>query len=273
MKAFTVDPIIFSIPLSKIGLFDLQIRWYGMMYVIGFVITAYLLKRLQKENFFTLKVEKIDSMISTMLIGMFLGARLVYVFVYNWSYYSQNLGDLLAVWKGGLSFHGAILGLGLSGIYFAKKNGISFLETWDCATTAGSQGILWGRLGNFINGELYGRVTDSPFGMIFPGGGPYPRHPSQLYESFFEGLVMFCIIWYSRKKVSIYGLQTSIFIIGYGIFRFFIENFREPDSQLGYYFGGSTTMGQILCVLMVLVGISFYFLSVKKNVKIMRHSH
>ncbi len=155
-----IDPVIFDLG-------PLQIRWYGLMYVIGFLISGYLLKILIKKNFFKITEDKIDSLITTMIICMFIGARVFYVFIYNWDYYANNLMDLLAVWKGGLSFHGALVGLIAGGIIFARKNKLTFFEVMDSVALVGTQGLFWGRMGNFINGELYGRMTDAKIGMIF----------------------------------------------------------------------------------------------------------
>ncbi len=257
MQAWYFDPIIFSIG-------PLQVRWYGLMYVIGFIISGVLLRVLVKEKIFKILPEQVDTLITYMLFNMFLGSRLAYVFIYNWDYYSQHLGDIFSVWKGGLSFHGAMAGLAFGALLFSRRYKRPFLEVGDCCILAGTQGVFFGRLGNFINGELYGRVTTSPFGIIFPGGGPYPRHPSQLYEAVFEGLILFLVLWFARKKFSQYGIITALFFIIYGIFRYFIEFFREADPQLGYYFGGTTTMGQILCLLMIFVGMGIFLYS-KKN--------
>jgi phosphatidylglycerol:prolipoprotein diacylglycerol transferase len=244
-----------------------QIRWYGLMYVIGFVIAGYLLKVLVRNNFFKIPEEKIDTLITTMIICMFLGARTFYVFIYNWDYYSQNLVDLLAVWKGGLSFHGAIVGLLVGGYIFARQNKITLFEVMDSVALAGTSGLFFGRIGNFINGELYGRITNSSFGIIFPQGGPFPRHASQLYEAFLEGILLCAILWMVKKKVKIYGIISGLFVSLYGVFRFVVEFFREPDSQLGYYFG-FITMGQILCFLMIFAGVGIIVYSKKKNITI-----
>ena len=180
---------------AMIRLGSFQIRWYSVMYIVGFIITGFLLRKLAKEKFFRISIDKVDTFLFYNLIGMLLGARLVYVFVYNWSsYYANNPGAIFAVWQGGLSFHGAIIGFVAAGFLFAKRYKLHPLECYDAAVTAGTQGVFFGRIGNFINGELYGRPTDSFVGMIFPGGGPYPRHPSQLYEALFEGIVLFCIL-------------------------------------------------------------------------------
>jgi phosphatidylglycerol:prolipoprotein diacylglycerol transferase len=255
------DPNIFTLG-------PLQVRWYGMMYVVGFVLANFLLKKLVDRGFFQVPKEKVDSLISIMFVCMFLGARIFYVFIYNWSYYKSHLTELLAVWQGGLSFHGALAGLLLGGYIFAKKNNISWAQVMDNVALAGAPGLFFGRMGNFINGELYGRLTDSPFGLIFPAGGPYPRHPSQLYEGILEGIVLSLILWFLLKRVKHYGYLASTFLIGYGVFRYIVEFFREPDAQLGYYLGGTTTMGQILCMVMVLIGITA--LLVVKNKKLER---
>ena len=256
-----IDPVIFTLG-------PLQVRWYGLMYVIAFLVGTEIAKYLARRGFFKVPVEKVDTMVGYLIVSMFLGARLTYVFVYNWGYYSNNIMELFSVWKGGLSFHGALAGMALGAYIFSKRNGVSVLQTFDTFTLCGPQGLLWGRIGNFINGELYGRVTDSPLGVVFPTGGPYARHPSQLYEAFFEGLVMMIVVWAVKQKTKTQGVISATFIMGYAFFRYFIEFFREADSQLGYYFGGTTTMGQILCFLMFLVGLGMFFYVKKLNISI-----
>ncbi len=242
-----IDPIIFSLG-------PLQIRWYGLMYVVGFLIATYLFKVLIRRNFFKVTEEKVDTLVTTMIICMFIGARLTYVFVYNWDYYSANLTELFSVWQGGLSFHGALIGLITGGVIFARQNKISWLQVMDSVALAGSMGLFFGRIGNFINGELYGRITDHWIGIVFPTGGPLPRHPSQLYEAVLEGLVLSAILWFVLKRIKNYGIISSLFLLGYGTFRFIVEFFREPDQQLGFYFG-TITMGQILCFIMIFSGL------------------
>jgi phosphatidylglycerol:prolipoprotein diacylglycerol transferase len=235
------------------------------MYVIGFLIAGYLLKVLIRKKFYHITEDKVDSMITTMILCMFVGARLAYVFIYNWDYYSEHLTELLSVWQGGLSFHGALAGLIVGGWIFGKRNNVSLGEVMDNVALSGTQGLFFGRIGNFINGELYGRTTDARIGIVFPGeAGPFPRHPSQLYEGVLEGIVLFLVLWFLRTKVKRYGEISAFFIGGYGLFRFIIEFYREPDAQLGYYFG-LFTMGQILCFIMILVGIGAYFAAMKKN--------
>jgi phosphatidylglycerol:prolipoprotein diacylglycerol transferase len=250
-----IDPVIFSFG-------PLQVRWYGAMYVIGFLLGGGILKHLANKKFWPLSKEEIDRYITWLIIGMFIGARSFYVLIYNWDYYSTNLFESFAVWKGGLSFHGAVFGMCLVSYFFARKNRLHFFQIGDCMAVAGTPGLLFGRIGNFINGELYGRVTDSWLGITFPGGGPFPRHASQLYEGFLEGIILFVILFYIHKKQNFYGLVTSVFLLGYGIFRFIVEFFREPDSQLGYYFG-YFTMGQFLCLIMMFLSV-FVFRKAKK---------
>ncbi|GAB4018571.1 MAG: prolipoprotein diacylglyceryl transferase [Bdellovibrio sp.] len=253
-----IDPVIFSFG-------PLEVRWYGLMYVIGFLIAGSLAKKLIEKGFFKVPVEKVDSLIITMLVCMFIGARTMYVFIYNWDYYRQNLNELFAIWRGGLSFHGALIGLLVGGFIFAKKNKISWAQTMDVTALVGSPGLFFGRIGNFMNGELYGRVTDMPWGLIFPAGGPLPRHPSQLYEGIMEGIFLSLILWWLFKRVKSYGFLAVTFVMGYGFFRFIVEFFREPDAQLGYYFG-VLTMGQILCLLMIFGGTVSLFIVKKLNI-------
>jgi len=253
---------------TLISLGPIQVRWYGLMYVVGFILTGFLMKLAIRRGFFKIAEEKIESLITHGLIGMFLGARLFYVFIYNWDYYSHNLTELFAVWKGGLSFHGALAGMMLGAYIFARKNKLTFMHVSDAVALCGTPALFFGRMGNFLNCELYGRITDSPLGIIFPSGGPYPRHASQVYEGILEGLVLALMIYIVSKRVKIHGYCGATFLIGYSIFRFIVEYFREPDVQLGYYFGGTTTMGQILCLVMLLIGIGYliYIRKVKEPI-------
>jgi phosphatidylglycerol:prolipoprotein diacylglycerol transferase len=243
----------------------LQIRWYGLMYVMGFFVGSKILAYLAKTKFWPLSKESIEKYVTWLILGMFLGARLFYVFIYNWDYYSENVSEWFAVWKGGLSFHGAVVGMCLATYFFAKKHKLKFFHLADSLAVAGTPGLLFGRIGNFINGELYGRVTSSPLGVVFPEGGPLPRHASQLYEGFSEGLILFIILFWLHRKQPHYGYVSAAFLLGYGIFRFMAEFFREPDSQLGFYFG-SITMGQILCFSMILLSVVFYFWAKKEKI-------
>lgn len=255
------DPVILSLG-------PVQLRWYGLMYVIAFIVGGQIVKYLAKEKFLKVPVEKAESLVTYMFFGMFLGARTFYVFIYNWDYYKNNFGEAAMIWKGGLSFHGACFGMALACIVFAKNFKIPVLSVMDTVAVASIQGVFFGRFGNFINGELYGRQTDVAWGMIFRHGGPFTRHPSQIYQALAEGLTVFLIVWFVRKKAQFYGLVSSVFLMSYGVARYFMEFFREPDAQLGYYFGGTTTMGQILCLVMIVSGIAMYFYSKKQNLRV-----
>lgn len=251
MEQSWIDPVVFSV-----GPF--QVRWYGAMYVLGFILGGVILKYLARRKVWPLPADAIDKYVTWLILGMFLGARLTYVFVYNWEYYAVNLADIFSVWKGGLSFHGAVVGMCFSTWLFARSHNVNFYQISDCLAVSGTQGLFWGRMGNFINGELYGRVTDSWIGIVFPGGGPFPRHPSQLYEGILEGIVLGVAVWIAHRRQRYYGLAGAVFVGGYGLMRFIVEFFREPDPQLGYYFG-FLTMGQILCLLMLPAAVGVYY--------------
>ncbi len=259
MNPLGIPPALFEFSIGGFG--PIALRWYSLMYMIGYLLGAYLLKKLSLKGYLKIAPYQIERYVFYLLIGMLLGARLAYVFIYNWDYYQNHLGEIHQVWSGGLSFHGAIVGMTLATLLFAKKYKLHFFHLSDCAVLCGSPGLFLGRIGNFINGELYGRVTESPLGMVFPLGGPLPRHPSQLYEGLGEGLFLAALLWILLPRVKRYGILTGVFLMGYGVVRFIVEFFRQPDAQLGYYFGG-LTMGQILCLIMI-VGSVFVFIYAK----------
>ncbi len=237
--------------IVKIGPFE--VRWYGLMYLLGF-IASYILVRYQiKKKKLPVPTKIIDEIYFYLILGLIIGARLGYVIFYNLGEYIKNPLEIFAVWHGGMSFHGGLIGALLAGIYVTKRYKLDFWLYSDLIIATAPIGLGLGRIGNFINGELYGRVTTLPWGMVFPAGGPLPRHPSQLYEAFFEGLVLFLILWYMKDRVTKKGRLTAAFLLFYGIFRFFIEFFREPDPQLGFILG-PFTMGQVLCIGMIIGG-------------------
>ena len=244
-----IDPVIFELG-------PLQVRWYGLMYVLGFVcayaILVYLSTR--RKGFFRMDRGEIEDLLLYCIIGLLAGARLGYCFFYNPGYYLAHPLQVFAVWEGGMSFHGGLIGLVLVGAAYSRMKKKPFLMLADMAAVAATPGIFFGRIGNFINGELYGRITDVPWAMVFPGGGPYPRHPSQLYEAFLEGLLLFAVLFVLSMKVRMQGALISVFLIGYGLARFFVEFFREPDPHIGFVVG-SLTMGQVLSLFMVAAGI------------------
>lgn len=237
--------------IIRIG--PLAVRWYGMMYLIGFA-ASYLLVRYQiKKKRLDLGRDFAESLYSYLILGLLLGARLGYVIFYNLTYYIQHPFEVFAVWQGGMSFHGGLIGSVIAGMFLCKKLNVDAWLIADLVIITAPIGIGLGRLGNFINGELYGRVTDAPWAMIFPGGGPFPRHPSQLYEFFLEGVVLFAVLWALKDKGFRTGALSSVFLILYGAFRFLVEFFREPDVQIGYILG-VFTMGQILSAAMIFLG-------------------
>jgi len=260
-----IDPNLISLHL---GDFHLQVRWYSVMYILGYVLGSYLLVKLSKSKFLPLTKVQIDQYVIHLIIGMIVGARIVYCFVYDFPGLMQNPLSLFEIWKGGLSFHGAVLGMVIATWLTSKKLNISFFIISDAMALAGTPGLFFGRIGNFVNGELYGRVTDVPWGMVFPEGGPIPRHPSMLYEGLMEGVVLTMILWFFVKRVRNYGMMGTIFLAGYGVFRFIVEFYREPDPQMGYVLFNFFTTGQVLCFLMIIASFVFYRISQIRPVRI-----
>jgi phosphatidylglycerol:prolipoprotein diacylglycerol transferase len=259
-----INPTIF-----KIGF--LEIRWYGLFYIISFVLGYIFYRPLMIHRDVKLSKEKYDNFLFNIMLGVIIGGRLGYVIFYNLTYYLQNPLHIFTVWEGGMSFHGGAIGVILIGYLFCRKNKFSFYQLADPAMPLVSIGLGLGRLGNFINGELYGRITDVPWGMVFPLSDGQPRHPSQLYEAFLEGLILFIISLIILKKVRRHGVAFWSWIGGYGIFRFLVEYYREPDPQLGYIFN-FITMGQILSFLMILVAaIGLIMLYKKKTDDLQTH--
>jgi len=239
-----IDPVAF-----QIGPF--QVRWYGLMYVFGFVGGYFLVRWLAKKKKVDLSKDILQELISYLVIGVIAGGRLGYVLFYNLPFYLANPLEIFAVWRGGMSFHGGLIGASLMGWWFAKKHGLSFYRLADLCVVAVPIGLGLGRIGNFINGELYGRPTNVPWPVVFPQGGPVPRHPSQLYEAFLEGVVLFVVLLWLSERVQTEGVLLWTFIGGYGVARFLVEFFREPDPQLGFVLG-PFSMGQILSLAMIL---------------------
>lgn len=241
-----IDPVFL-----RLG--PLEFRWYGLMYICGFVAAYFIILSGVKRKGLPLNKDQVADLIFTVAVGVILGGRLGYILFYNFSFYLSHPLKLFAVWEGGMSFHGGLVGALLASLYFIRKHQLRFYPLADIGFLAAPIGLGFGRIGNFINGELYGRATDLPWGIVFPAGGPLPRHPSQLYEAFLEGAVMFLILYLVSKKVNRDGVVVWSFIALYGLFRFLVEFVREPDEQIGFLFGG-VSMGQLLSLPMFLLG-------------------
>lgn len=255
MFIHNIDPVLLSI-----GPF--QIRYYGLFFVLAFVMAYFLLVHLAKRKELSVTKDDIADLILYIIIGAVLGARIFYVFVYNLPFYLSNPFEIIAVWHGGLSFHGGIIGAVIAGIYFTKRKKIDFYELADIVVIPLALGLALGRLGNFINGELYGRIADVPWAVKFPDAEGF-RHPSQIYASFKDWLIFFTL-WVIKDKNLPKGFMFWLFVVMYSTLRFIVGFFRAPDPQLGFILG-PLTMGQILSIIMFFVGIFFINRVYKKN--------
>ncbi len=240
------DPVAFSI-------FSLNFRWYSLAYIFGIIIGWVLAKKFFIKNNEIL--EKFDDYITFLIIGIILGGRLGYVVIYNFDYYSNNISEIFIIWQGGMSFHGGLIGVILSSVWFAKKNNQNPYDYLDVVSIVAPIGIFFGRVANFINSELYGTETSLPWGVKFVQVDDLYRHPSQLYEAFFEGVLLFIILLYLKKKFWLKnpGFISGMFLLIYSTFRFFIEFLRVPDDHLGYIVLG-LSMGQIISLIFLIIG-------------------
>jgi len=241
-----IDPVFL-----RLG--PIQFRWYGLMYLLGLTTAYFVIKFRAASQKVSLTKEQIYDLIVYAAVGVFAGGRLGYTLFYNLPYYLDHPAKIVAVWEGGMSFHGGLLGTILAVWLFARRRGFSFYTIADLATPCVPIGLGLGRLGNFINGELYGRPTDVSWCMVFPGGGPECRHPSQLYEAGLEGGLLFVVLWLISRQPTPPGTMCWSLITGYGFCRVIVEVFREPDMHLGFIFG-PFTMGQVLSAPMILIG-------------------
>lgn len=265
MRFPNINPEIIGFEL---GGMHLSIRWYGLFYVLSFVLAWLFYRKLLKYRQIELTRDQYESIIFAIMLGVILGGRLGYVLFYNLPYYLSHPLQIFAVWEGGMSFHGGALGVIIAGYIFVRKHKLSFGAMADAITPLVSVGLGLGRIGNFINGELWGRPTTAPWGMVFPEAGDLPRHPSQLYEMFLEGIVLFIVTYTLLKKIKTPGVVFWIWFALYGLFRFLIEFVREPDRLQVYedygYFFGFMPIGQFLSMLMVIVGVVAIILIYRK---------
>ena len=262
MYTHNLDPVLFDFGL-------LTIRWYSLAYIFGIVIGWWLgkkiIRHIQKNNNLKFDLNNFDDLITYLIISIVIGGRLGYVIFYNFEYYISNPLDVIKVWKGGMSFHGALIGIVLGTYIFSVKREISTFFLLDIIACVSPIGIFLGRVANFINGELVGKVTDVSWGVIFPSVDIVARHPSQIYEALLEGLALFIILNLNIfKKKYVMGKCSYLFLIYYGIFRIISEIFREPDTQLGYLFN-LFSIGTIMSFIMILIGLIILNNLKKKN--------
>ena len=246
------DPVAFQI-------LSFEIRWYSLAYILGIIIGWILCKKIFIKD---LDInQRFDDFISYLIIGIIIGGRLGYVLFYNFNYYINNIVDIFKIWQGGMSFHGGLLGIIVASILFAKKNNQDLFIYTDLVSLVAPIGIFFGRLANFINSELYGKVTEVPWAVTFIQVDNLSRHPSQLYEAFFEGIILFILLLYFRNKnfLAKPGLISGLFLIFYSVFRFCIEFFRVPDEQIGYLIF-NLSMGQIISLVFIMIGTIVFYL-------------
>ena len=246
LNAPQIDPILFHLG-------PLAVRWYGLMYLLGFVAAFFIISRLAPRRQLPLDSDAVSDLLFYIVLGVILGGRCGYVLFYNFSYFLEHPLQIFAVWQGGMSFHGGLTGVIIATLIYCRRHAIAILPLADILAIAATIGLGLGRIGNFINGELWGRVTTLPWGVVFPAAGPQPRHPSQLYEAMLEGPVIFSLLYWLFARNVRNGSVFFSFLIFYGVGRFIIEFFREPDQQIGFLWGGAT-MGQLLCLAMILLG-------------------
>jgi phosphatidylglycerol:prolipoprotein diacylglycerol transferase len=245
-----IDPIAVSFG-------PIAIRWYALAYIAGLLLGWRYCRILANRPPALLSARAVDDFLVWAALGVILGGRIGYILFYKPDYYLANPLHVLFIWQGGMSFHGGLLGVAAAIALFARKEGVPVLNVSDIVAGAAPIGLFFGRIANFVNGELFGRPTDLPWGVIFPRGGPIPRHPSQLYEAGMEGLLLFLILYVLVRRGALErrGILTGAFLIGYAISRMLVEFVRQPDQQLGFLIGGST-MGQLLSIPMLLAGIA-----------------
>jgi phosphatidylglycerol:prolipoprotein diacylglycerol transferase len=246
------DPVAFQI-------ISFEIRWYSLAYILGIIIGWILCKKIFIKD---LDInQRFDDFISYLIIGIIIGGRLGYVLFYNFNYYINNIVDIFKIWQGGMSFHGGLLGIIVASILFAKKNNQDTFIYTDLVSLVAPVGIFFGRFANFINSELYGKVTEVPWAVTFVQVDNLSRHPSQLYEAIFEGIILFILLLYFRNKNFLEkpGLISGLFLIFYSVFRFCIEFFRVPDEQIGYLIF-NLSMGQIISLVFIMIGTIVFYL-------------
>lgn len=250
-----IDPV-------AVSLGPIQVHWYGLMYLFGFVAAWWLGKK--RSTRFGWTAIQVEDMLFYGAIGVIIGGRLGYALFYDLANNLEHPLNILKVWQGGMSFHGGLIGVLVAFWWFSRRTGKSYFEISDFIAPLVPLGLFFGRIGNFINGELWGKVSEVPWAMVFPTGGPLARHPSQLYEAGLEGIALFVILWLFSNKARPVGAISGLFLLGYSIFRFLIEFVRIPDQQYGYFLAEWLTMGQILSLPMMLAGLIIMVLAYRR---------
>ena len=254
-----IDPILFQIG-------PLKVHWYGVMYLLGFAAAWWLGLRRARQPRSLLTETHVNDLLFFCALGVVIGGRLGYVLFYNFPSYLSHPLAVFKVWEGGMSFHGGLLGVLIAAAWYGRQQNLTFFTITDFIAPLIPPGLGFGRIGNFINGELWGNITDLPWGMVFPAAGPLPRHPSQLYEALLEGIVLFVILWQFSQRPRPRLAVSGLFLLCYGFFRFLIEFARAPDLHLGYLAWSWLTMGQILSLPMMAAGAIFLSLAYRQPV-------
>ncbi len=264
-----VDPVAFSLG-------PVVVRWYALAYVFGLLLAIWYAKRLVSNEALWPGARphttpaQLDDLLLWCTLGVLLGGRLGYVLFYNPVYFAQHPAEILQLWNGGMSFHGGFLGVVVACLFYGRRHGIGLDQLLDLGAASVPIGLFLGRMANFINAELYGKVTDVPWAMVFPGAGPDPRHPSQLYEAFLEGIVLFLAVRFATHGLKCLprpGFAAGVFAIGYAVSRILVEFAREPDAHIGYLTGGWVTMGMVLSVPLLMVGVWLIWRAGRSNGK------
>lgn len=254
-----INPIAFHLG-------PIQVHWYGLMYLLSFLVgwsVAYY--RVKHYKHYSWTTEQLTDLLFYVAVGVVLGGRIGYVLFYDFSYFMHHPLFIFKVWDGGMSFHGGLLGVIFACLLWARKHQCAVTDVTDFIAPIVPIGLGAGRLGNFINGELYGRVTSMPWGMVYPGAGPLPRHPSELYEFLLEGVLLFALLWWFSRKPRPRMAVSAMFLLLYGCFRFFLEFFRNPDQQLGFVAFGWMTRGMELSIPMIIIGAGLLWFAYKKE--------
>lgn len=247
----SIDPVFLTIG-------PLEFRWYGLMYLVGFLVAYLIISRRSQSSHYPMNHEQTMDFVVWLATGVIIGGRLGYMLFYDTETFLAHPLQIFKIWQGGMSFHGGLAGVAVAGYWYARRHAVDFLLLADFVAFAAPVGLGLGRIANFINGELYGRVTTLPIGVIFPLGGPLPRHPSQVYEALLEGVVLFVLIRITAKRFpGSVGIPFATFLTGYGVSRFLVELVREPDRQLGLLFN-CISMGQLLSLPLIICGVLLF---------------